>query len=171
MVTPIRNIYIQNMLCIQFTRKGQLFSQRDRWAFQSKAPDSMARLVNRKDKSNFLSKKDTCATKKMPVHRLLLDALGKNAFCTEHCTVQHMYNPENFPIGICWNELSQRHSTFMATWKWSRLKWFTVWDPRIKNSMKLTQEKTWGHFYPLPSPLISPEEVFPLTLATEATVS
>lgn len=30
MVTLLRNIYIQNMLCIQFTRKSQLLSQQDR---------------------------------------------------------------------------------------------------------------------------------------------
>lgn len=29
MVTTTRDIYIQNMLCIQFPRKGQLFSQQE----------------------------------------------------------------------------------------------------------------------------------------------
>lgn len=61
----------------------------------------MAMLTNRKDKSNFLSKKDICATKKMPGHGLLVDGLGKKAFCIEPCTVQHMYNLENFSVGIC----------------------------------------------------------------------
>lgn len=70
-------------------------------AFGSKAPDSRAVLTNRKDKSDFLSKKDICATKKMPGHGLLVNGLGEKAFFTEPCTAQHMYSLENFPIGIC----------------------------------------------------------------------
>lgn len=116
----------------------------------------MAMLTNRKDKSSLLSKKDICVTKKMPGH-WLLDGLGKNTFYTEPCTVWHMYNLQNFPISIYWNELSQRHSTFMATWKWLHLQWFTVWDPRIENSVKLRQEEHEVTFIPFPSLLIYPE--------------
>lgn len=60
-------------------------------AFQSKAPKSVAMLMKRQ--SNFLSKKDICTTKKIPGQGLLVDGLGKNPFCTEPRTVQHMYKP------------------------------------------------------------------------------
>lgn len=46
-----------------------------------------------KRQSNFLSKNDICTAKKMPGQGLLVDGLGKNPFCTEPHTVQHMYKP------------------------------------------------------------------------------
>lgn len=70
MVTPTRNIYIQNMLYIQFPRKDQLFSQqKEDEPFRSlsiKGPQISGNADEHKRQSNFLSKKDICTTKKMP---------------------------------------------------------------------------------------------------------
>lgn len=70
-------------------------------AFGSKAPDSRAVLTNRKDKSDFLSKKDICATKKMPGHGLLVNWFRREGFLYRTLYCSHMYSLENFPIGIC----------------------------------------------------------------------
>lgn len=96
MVTPTRNIYIQNMLYIQFQRKDQLFSQQKDEPFRSlsiKGPQISGNADEHKRQSNFLSKKDIYTTKKMPGPGTLVDGLGKNPFCTEFRTVQHMYKP------------------------------------------------------------------------------
>lgn len=97
MVTPTRHIYIQNMLYIHFPRKDQLFSQQEEdEPFRSlsiKGPQISGNADEQKRRSNFLSKKDICSTKKMPGQELLVDGLGKNPFCTGSHTVQHMYKP------------------------------------------------------------------------------
>lgn len=82
---------------IQFPRKDQLFSQqKEDEPFRSlsiKGPQISGNADERKRQSNFLNKKDICTTKKMPGQGLSVDGLGKNPFCTEPHTVQHMYKP------------------------------------------------------------------------------
>lgn len=67
MLTPTRNVYIQNTLCIQVPKKDQLFQQQEKdrhfRRLLFKDPDSVVTWTNRKHKNNFLSKKEICATK------------------------------------------------------------------------------------------------------------
>lgn len=156
MVTTTRDIYIQNMLCIQFPRKGQLFSQQEEdepfrslWikgAWLKGSADEQKGQERLSKQERHLCYQENAWTWTHGEWFRREGFLYRTLYCS------HMYSLENFPIGICWNELSQRHSTLTATWKWSHLQWFTVWDPCIKNPMKLRQEKCEVTFISFPPP-------------------